>query len=67
MAPQLPAAFQKSSEAFLDDAVDELFLNENPDESESIMDFVNVWNPANDVPLDTDAQLGYLLDRLLED
>jgi hypothetical protein len=55
----------------LDEAVDELFLNDSHQGgvNDSIMDFVNVWDPAYgaDAAITNDKQLGNLLDRLLED
>jgi hypothetical protein len=55
----------------LDEAVDELFLNESylGGVNDSIMDFVNVWDTAYGANADfrNDTQLGNLLDKLLED
>jgi len=58
----------------LDQAVDELFLGEGgvpPSEvKDSIVDFVNCWDPSSygpDAALDNDTQLGNLLDKLLWD
>lgn len=56
----------------LDQAVDELFLGEGgvppPEVNDSIVDFVNCWDPSSygpDAALENDTQLGNLLDKLL--
>lgn len=58
----------------LDQAVDELFLGEGgvptSEVKDSIVDFVNCWDPSSygpDAALDNDTQLGNLLDKLLWD
>lgn len=58
----------------LDQAVDELFLGEggvpSSEVKDSIVDFVNCWDPSSygpDAALDNDTQLGNLLDKLLWD
>ena len=58
----------------LDQAVDELFLGEDgvpsSEVKDSIVDFVNCWDPSSygpDAALDNDTQLGNLLDKLLWD
>lgn len=58
----------------LDQAVDELFLGEGgvppPEVNDSIVDFVNCWDPSSygpDAALENDTQLGNLLDKLLWD
>lgn len=56
------------ADRILDEAVDELFLNEVGDQ-DNLADFVHDWDPNNafgDV-LQDDEQLGYMLDKLLED
>jgi hypothetical protein len=57
------------ADRILDEAVEELFLHsDEAGEIDGLADFVQDWNPARDFgsPQD-DAQLGYLLDKLLED
>lgn len=52
----------------LDQAVDELFLTETSNGDE-LVDFVHDWDPNNDFcqTLENDKQLGYMLEKLLED
>jgi hypothetical protein len=64
------SSFLPNSEAdrILDEAVDELFLNDNGDQ-DNLAEFVHDWDPDNtfgDV-LQDDQQLGFMLDKLLED
>jgi hypothetical protein len=62
------APYMFPQDQILDEAVDELFLSQP--ENEQIMDFVNVWDPASfggDGALTNDAQLGNILDKLLEE
>ena len=56
----------------LDEAVEELFLQESlSTESDTIMDFVDTWYPGgNDEAniedsIQSDVQLGYMLDKIL--
>lgn len=68
--PQMPVVqpFALSADPILDEAVDELFLHD-AGEQDNLADFVNDWDPTNtfgDV-LEDDVQLGYMLDKLLED
>lgn len=61
------ASLKSSSDQILDDAVDELFLNELG-EQDNLTDFVNDWEPASfGNVLSDDAQLGFMLEKLLED
>jgi len=69
--PQQPyAAAPQSSEdddvnRILDEAVDELFMQED---SDSLSDFVHDWDPSFGAePLQDDSQLGLMLEKLLED
>lgn len=52
----------------LDEAVDELFLNDTQ-EIDNLADFVNDWDPSSNfgAMLEDDVQLGFMLERLLED
>ena len=52
----------------LDQAVDELFMGELASE-DTLNDFVSEWDPTNSfgAVLENDIQLGYMLERLLED
>jgi hypothetical protein len=54
------------TDRILDDAVSELFLHE-PAEYESLDEFVNDWDPNFGAVLQDDAQLGYMLEKLMED
>lgn len=63
-----------ASSSILDEAVEELFLQESlSGESDTIMDFVDTWYPNGndggnnlvDDSLESDVQLGYMLDRIL--
>ena len=58
-----PAQPLVESDYILDEAVDELFLNEAGLDS-YMSDFVSDWEPALDTA-DSDAQLGFLLDKIL--
>ena len=53
----------------LDEAVDELFLSDVRAGDDNLADFVNDWDPSNNFQsvLEDDAQLGFMLDKLLED
>lgn len=54
----------------LDEVVDELFLHEAPEEEDTIIDFVNTWNPETfktEEEIQDDLQLGMLLERILEE
>lgn len=62
-----------SSSEILDEVVDELFLSDQGGENtEEILDFVNTWNPdaflggIEEEEIVDDAQLGMLLERILE-
>ena len=64
---------QQPGSVMLDQAVDDLFLNDTSlslEGHDSVMDFVNSWDTAaygQDAPLENDTQLGNLLDKLLSD
>jgi hypothetical protein len=66
-----PPLAPASSEEYMDEAVEELFLDgcgTNPAVVGDIMDFVDVWDPAFEhAEVNDDIQLGNLLDKLLED
>lgn len=71
-----PEGVSTQGHGILDQAVDELFLacqgGVPPTEvnDDSVLDFVNVWDPTSlgpDGALENDTQLGNLLDRLLWD
>ncbi len=71
-SPQSPGIIH--GHGVLDQAVDELFLGQGgvspPEVNDSIVDFVNCWDPATygpDAALENDTQLGNLLDKLLWD
>lgn len=73
---QLPSSFAAgggfipfNADRVLDEAVDELFLNEAGNDQDNLADFVNDWDPSNSFGevLNDDAQLGFMLDKLLED
>jgi len=53
----------------LDEAVDELFLSDVRAGDDNLADFVQDWDPSNNFQsvLEDDAQLGFMLDKLLED
>ena len=52
----------------LDETVDDLFLGEDNQSNDSILDFVSAWDyGAADAALTNDVQLGNLLDKLLEE
>lgn len=60
-----------SESEVLDEVVDELFLHETAaEEQNTILDFVNTWNPdsskLDDEEIVDDFQLGLLLERILE-
>jgi hypothetical protein len=62
----------RPSPEMLDEAIEELFLNDIQHEvKDSVLDFVNFWDPdacgGGDVALTNDTQLGHFLDKLLED
>ncbi|KAL3937319.1 MAG: hypothetical protein SGARI_002163 [Bacillariaceae sp.] len=63
-APSIPSA---SSAGFMDQTVDELFLEDSQSVTD-VMDFVASWD--NDLgmgPVTNDLELGNLLDKILED
>jgi hypothetical protein len=57
---------QNDADYVLDQAVDELFLGE-VGESDNLADFVHDWDPSFGQVMEDDAQLGFMLDKLLED
>ena len=61
-------AFQQPADTVLDQAVDELFMGELASE-DTLNDFVSEWDPTSSfgAVLENDIQLGYMLERLLED
>lgn len=75
VTPQFNGIMQ--DQGILDQAVDELFLSDGgippPEVNDSVLDFVNIWDPAAaaafgpDGALENDTQLGNLLDKLLWD
>ncbi|KAL3923290.1 MAG: hypothetical protein SGILL_001737 [Bacillariaceae sp.] len=64
-APSIPAA---SSYEYMDQAVDELFLDESQSVTD-VMDFVSSWDMEFEAmgPVTNDLELGNLLDKILED
>lgn len=67
-SPVASLPIQPEADRVLDEAVDELFLNDVGD-VDNLAEFVNDWDPDNtfgDV-LQDDQQLGFMLDKLLED
>jgi hypothetical protein len=67
-APCVPSMFQQQAppaDSILDEAVDELFLQQDFAEEDNLADFCNDWAFGN--VLNDDAQLGFMLDKLLED
>ena len=62
--PQQQRAPPASADQVLDDAVDELFLTED----DTLADFCFDWDPTGSgLPLEDDTQLGFMLEKLLED
>lgn len=62
-------SFPFQADSILDQAVDELFMGELGSE-DNLADFVNEWDPSNSfgaTALADDIQLGYMLEKLLED
>ena len=61
-------SLRPEADRILDEAVEELFLTENGD-ADNLAEFVNDWDPSESFGegLNDDAQLGFLLDKLLED
>lgn len=59
------------ADCVLDDAVDELFFNEGAEERDTLDDFCSDWDPTFDssfeLSLNSDLQLGFMLEKLLED
>lgn len=55
-----------TADRILDEAVDELFIGDSND-SDNLADFVHDWDPSNSFGdlWQSDAQLGFMLDRLL--
>jgi len=65
----IPSIQPSGSGDFLDQAVDELFLEDSQAVNE-VMEFVNVWDAEEGINMGevtNDIQLGNLLDRLLDD
>ncbi|GKY94424.1 hypothetical protein MPSEU_000408300 [Mayamaea pseudoterrestris] len=62
--PTPPPQFQADS--ILDQAVDELFMGELESE-DTLKDFVDEWDPTFGAVLNDDIQLGFMLEKLLED
>jgi hypothetical protein len=64
-APSFPVA---SSTEFMDQTVDELFLDDSQSVSD-VMDFVSTWDNefGGMGPVTNDLELGNLLDKILED
>ena len=54
-----------AADPVLDEAVDELILGEDVDRN--VVEFVQDWDPTFAASLDNDIQLGFLLDRILDD
>lgn len=65
-APTNNVAPTMEADRILDEAVNELFLSD-AQEVDTLADFVNDWDPNFGAMLEDDAQLGFMLDRLLED
>lgn len=62
--PPIPLQSQASVDPVLDEAVDELFLSGN----DTLADFCIDWDPTGTgLPLEDDVQLGFMLEKLLED
>lgn len=67
---QFSSRMQQTNPAdqILDEAVEEIFMDGAISDISDLDDFVRDWDPSGfAVKLDNDAQLGYMLDRLLED
>lgn len=70
--PLIPTMPFETSDAdrVLDEAVEELFLHE-AGEMDSLAEFVHDWDPSNQdvetLEIEDDLQLGFLLDKLLEE
>jgi hypothetical protein len=64
--PTYSVAPTMEADRILDEAVNELFLSD-AQELDTLADFVNDWDPNFGAMLEDDAQLGFMLDRLLED
>jgi hypothetical protein len=64
--PLVDPMARTDTDRVLDDAVAELFLHE-PAEYGSLDEFVHDWDPNFGAVLQDDAQLGYMLEKLMED
>ena len=62
--PPMPQRTVQPVDSILDEAVDDLFLSGD----DTLADFCFDWDPSGaGMPLDDDTQLGYMLEKLLED
>jgi hypothetical protein len=72
-ATLVPASAGDSVDAdcVLDEAVDELFFNDEHEERDTLDDFCSDWDPSFDstfeLSLNSDLHLGFMLEKLLED